>query len=214
MIRAASRLVAAATALVATAVPAFAHHAMGGETPVSLLEGFVTGVAHPVIGLDHLAFTIAVGLLVALAGAPLYAPLLFVGGTLLGCLAFLSGIALPITEWLIVLSVVGLGIAVAAGHRRVRPLELGLFAVVGLFHGMAYANGIIGAEAAPLVAYLIGFAAVQAAIAMGVVLALRAVWGAGDKLAMPARLAGAAVAGIGFTFAFEAVESLLLPAIA
>ena len=209
MIRSVSRLLGAAAAFIFATVPTLAHHAMGGETPTTVLEGLVTGVAHPVIGLDHLAFTVAVGLLVALAGAPLYVPLLFVGGTLLGCVAFLAGISLEITEWLILLSVLGLGLAVAAGHRRVRPLELALFALAGLFHGMAYANGIIGAEAAPLFAYLIGFAAIQAAIAVGVALLFRAIWQS-ERLALPARLAGAAVAGVGFTFAFEAVESLIL----
>ena len=213
MIKALLRLFVAISVLALTAVPALAHHAMGGETPTTLLAGIVTGAAHPVIGLDHLAFTVGVGLLVAVAGAPLYAPLLFVGGTLVGCLAFLGGVTLPITEWLILLSVLGLGFAVAAGHRRVRPLELGLFAAAGLFHGMAYAEGIIGAEAAPLVAYLVGFAAVQAVIAIGAALAMRALW-RDDRLALPARLAGAAVAGVGFTIAFEAVESLLLPAVA
>jgi len=204
------RLAAITLSFIATAVPALAHHAMGGKIPTTLWEGLVTGVAHPVIGLDHLAFTVAVGLLVAVSGAPLYVPLLFVGGTLLGCLAFLGGLALPGTEWLILLSVLVLGIAVAAGHRRVRPLELGLFAAAGLFHGMAYAEGIIGSETAPLVAYLVGFAAVQAVIAVGIAVGLRALW-QNEKMALPARLAGAAVAGIGFTFAFEAVESLLLP---
>ena len=213
MNRAVWRLAAAVSVFAVTTLPAFAHHAMGGDTPTSLWEGLVTGVAHPVIGLDHLAFTAAVGLLVALAGAPLYAPLLFVAGTLAGCLLYLGGVAIPVTEWLIVLSVLGLGLAIAAGHRQVRPLELGLFAAAGLFHGMAYAEGIIGAETAPLLAYLVGFAAVQAAIAVGVALAFRALW-TSEKLALPARLAGAAVAGIGFTFAFEAVESLLLPAVA
>ena len=212
MTRAALRLLTATAAFIVTTPAAFAHHAMGGDTPTTLLEGLVTGMAHPVIGLDHLAFTVAVGLLVAVAGAPLYVPLLFVAGTLLGCFAFLGGLTSELTEWFIVFSVLGLGLAVAAGHRRVRPLEMGLFALVGLFHGMAYAEGIVGAETAPLFAYLVGFAAIQAVIAVGVALAVRAIWQS-ERLALPARLAGAAVAGIGFTFAFEAAESLLLPAV-
>ncbi|MGV3650421.1 MAG: HupE/UreJ family protein [Devosia sp.] len=212
MTKAASRLALAAIGIFALSSPSFAHHAMGGETPTSLFEGLVTGMAHPVIGLDHLAFVVAVGLLAAVAGAPLFAPLLFVGGTLLGCAAFLSGISFAFTEWLIVLSVLALGLAIAAGHSKVRPAELGLFALAGLFHGMAYAEGIIGAEAAPLAAYLFGFAIVQAAIAIGIMLAFKALGTA--RTPLTARLAGAMVAGIGFTFAFEAVESLLLPAIA
>jgi urease accessory protein len=40
-----------------------AHHVMEGELPNSIVTGFISGVAHPVIGLDHLAFVIAIGLL-------------------------------------------------------------------------------------------------------------------------------------------------------
>lgn len=212
MTKAVSRLAFAAATIFALTSPSLAHHAMGGDTPTSLFEGLVTGMAHPVIGLDHLAFVVAVGLLAAIAGAPLFAPLLFVLGTLAGCGLFLAGFSTGVTEWLIVLSVLALGLAIATGYRQVRPVELGLFAFAGLFHGMAYAEGIIGAEATPLVAYLIGFAGVQAAIAVGVQLIFRAI--GSDRGLLPARLAGAMVAGIGFTFAFEAVESLLLPAIA
>jgi hypothetical protein len=47
------------------ATPASAHHAMGGATPSNLWEGLLSGLAHPVIGLDHLAFVIAAGLIAA-----------------------------------------------------------------------------------------------------------------------------------------------------
>ena len=51
---------------------------MDGETPTTLYEGLVSGLAHPVIGLDHLAFIVAAGLIAAVAGMSLFAPLLFV----------------------------------------------------------------------------------------------------------------------------------------
>ena len=48
--------------------PASAHHFMGGKVPSNFLTGFLSGLAHPVIGLDHFAFVVAVGLLAALLG--------------------------------------------------------------------------------------------------------------------------------------------------
>lgn len=38
----------------ALARPALAHHAMGNTTPNTFAEGLVSGLAHPIIGLDHL----------------------------------------------------------------------------------------------------------------------------------------------------------------
>ena len=42
----------------------------------------------------------------------------------------------------------------------------GLFVVAGAFHGYAYGESIIGAEKAPLAAYVVGFAMIQYCIAV------------------------------------------------
>jgi len=42
--------------------PTSAHHTMGGGMPSNFFEGFMSGLAHPVIGVDHLAFIVALGL--------------------------------------------------------------------------------------------------------------------------------------------------------
>ena len=57
----ASALAVSATAALALAPSAHAHHPMGGATPGNLFEGLASGLAHPVIGLDHLLFILAVG---------------------------------------------------------------------------------------------------------------------------------------------------------
>jgi len=54
-----------ATIALSIASPALAHHVMGGATPVTFGQGFLSGLAHPVIGLDHLAVVVAVGCLAA-----------------------------------------------------------------------------------------------------------------------------------------------------
>ncbi|MEO1403501.1 MAG: HupE/UreJ family protein [Cyanobacteria bacterium J06635_1] len=43
--------------------PAFAHHPFGSTIPDSWVDGFLSDLGHPVIGPDHLVFTIIVGLL-------------------------------------------------------------------------------------------------------------------------------------------------------
>ena len=62
-----ARKVLATLALMLLCLPkaAMAHHMTGGEVPRSVLGGFLSGLAHPVIGPDHLAFILAVGLIAA-----------------------------------------------------------------------------------------------------------------------------------------------------
>lgn len=50
------------------ALPVWAHHPMDGAVPTSAWEGLLSGLAHPVLGLDHLAFLIAAALLAAWSG--------------------------------------------------------------------------------------------------------------------------------------------------
>ena len=44
---------------------ASAHHALGGAMPASWTQGLMSGLAHPILGIDHLAFVVGVGLLAA-----------------------------------------------------------------------------------------------------------------------------------------------------
>ena len=190
------RLTAIATAFAAT--PALAHHPLGGETPTTLVHGLLSGVGHPVIGLDHLAFVIAVGIAATFTARPLLMPLAFVAATLVGTLVHLASIGLPLVEVVIALSVLALGAMLLSGRAFGAATYAAMFAVAGLFHGHAYGEAIFGAEATPLVAYLVGFGAVQWAIAAGAGLLL----GHGSRLVAgapngAARLSGAMVAGAG-----------------
>ena len=56
------RLMALSTVLTfAASAPAHAHHMLGGRTPVTFMQGLLSGLGHPVIGIDHLAFVVAMG---------------------------------------------------------------------------------------------------------------------------------------------------------
>ncbi len=59
------RLSSGLIVLAFSGAPAFAHHLMGGHTPATFGEGILSGLGHPVIGLDHFAAVVAVGCLAA-----------------------------------------------------------------------------------------------------------------------------------------------------
>ncbi|HEY7818520.1 MAG TPA: HupE/UreJ family protein [Vicinamibacteria bacterium] len=149
------------------ATPASAHHAMGGATPSNGWEGLLSGLAHPVIGLDHLAFVIAAGLIASVHRRGAFIPIAFVAASLIG--TGIHGLAwkLPGPELLVSFSVLLFGTLLMARHRSF-PLSAGLAAGGGVFHGYAYGASIVGVASTPLVAYLLGLALVQLAIALSV----------------------------------------------
>lgn len=192
------RLFTGLSALV-IATPALAHHPMGGETPGTIMDGLLSGIGHPIIGLDHLAFVVAVGIAAALTPHRFVLPLAFIVATVAGTLIHLAAVSLPFPEAVIALSVAAIGFVILSG-RDVGPLVLGgLFAVAGLFHGFAYGEAVFGAETTPVLVYLAGFAVTQYLIAIAAGHVVVEMIGKGLKGAQntPARLSGAMVAGAG-----------------
>ena len=186
-------LLAVFAAAMLTADPAFAHHVMGGRTPSTFGEGLLSGLGHPVIGIDHLAFLIAVGVAVGVAGFNLLMPALFVAASAVGVALHVKGVTIPGAEVMVAGSVILAGALVARGAvSSVAPWGT-LFAAAGLVHGYAFGESIFGAEATPLAAYLIGLVVIQSALAIGVAAVARR--STTDPIGP--RLAGAAVAGVG-----------------
>jgi len=197
--------VAAALVVLLIAVPAYAHHPMGGVTPSTLVEGLLSGIGHPIIGIDHLAFVIGIGLAVSFLSRGLAMPGFFVGATLLGTGIHLMAFSLPFVEVVISASVLLLGVMIFV--KRSQPLAIwaSLFVVAGIFHGYAYGEAIIGAEATPLVSYLAGFAITQYLIAGAAFLIAVKAQDVVEAKPVGTRLAGSFVAGVGFVFLFAAV---------
>lgn len=193
--------IAPVAALVALPRLAWAHHFMGGGLPGTFAQGLLSGLAHPVIGLDHAAFIIAAGFCLALVERGIWGVPALIGGSLVGAALHLAGFALPEGELGVALSVILIGGLVMA-RRRIRLSWLaGGLALAGLLHGYAYAESIFGAEPTPLVAYLIGFSLIQLGIATAALLMHRRLIATGDLWAMPISLAlGAAVGAIGVVF--------------
>lgn len=203
--------IAATTVLAALMVPtlAFAHHPMGGATPSNFTEGLLSGIGHPIIGIDHLAFVVLVGLAAVFLTRKYIAPLAFILGTIAGCLLITTGMTLPFAELVITGSVILLGALVVSGKKIPAVLYMVIFAIAGLFHGGAYGEAIVGAENTPLVAYLIGFAAIQYSIAIGAGFIAEKVWHATETAAAKPRIAGAVAAGVGIAFFVENVEGMI-----
>lgn len=192
--------VVAAIAL-AIATPAFAHHPFGNQTPSTALEGLLSGLGHPVIGMDHLVFMMALGLLGAISYRGWLIPAAFVTTTLVGTGLHLAEVHLPGLEIWIAASVVVAGALLAQSTWRGLALSTGLGAIAGIFHGYAYGEAIVGAEPTPLVAYLAGFGLIQLAIALVVAFLCRHfAEPIGVKVPQPLRFAGLAIAGAGLAF--------------
>jgi len=146
--------------------PVFAHHPMGGVTPQTLSEGLLSGLGHPIIGVDHLAFLVVAMLLAnALKGAARFmVPLVFIGTTVAGTIVHLGGVTIPMSGALVALTVMLVGMLALTRHYPGALAVSVIFAVSGILHGYAYGESIIGAESTPLLAYLAGFAAIQYAL--------------------------------------------------
>ncbi|HEY2840102.1 MAG TPA: HupE/UreJ family protein, partial [Pirellulales bacterium] len=132
------------------ASPALAHPGAPGHE-------FVDGLEHPIFGLDHLLAMVAVGLLaVRIGGRAVWAmPGAFLASMLAGGLAASAGLPLPGVEYVIMASVLVLGVLIAA--TRIAPLSVaaGLVALFAFFHGYAHAAELVSGGS--LGAYAGGF---------------------------------------------------------
>ena len=178
-------------ALALAPVPALAHTG-------SVTGGFIGGFAHPLLGPDHVAAMVAVGLWGAFLGAPaiyllpVVFPLVMAMGGVLGII----GVPLPATEPAIAVSAIVLGLMVAlaaAPPLRLAAVVVGAFAI---FHG--YAHGAELPAGTDAVAYSVGFVVATGLLhLMGISLGLATRWPAGK---IGVRSAGVAIACAGLVF--------------
>lgn len=190
--------------IIFAAEPAFAHHVMGGKTPATFWQGLLSGLGHPVIGLDHFAAVIAVGCLAAAHRAAAALAIGFVLAMMAGVALHVQGASVPAAELMVASSVILLGALML--RRRDMPIgaALVLFVLVGLVHGYALGESIYGAERTPLYAYLLGLALIQGVIALSAAAVTRM---ATQRHAEPGlvRLMGAGIAGVGLAILAQQV---------
>lgn len=177
------------------------HHFMDGGLPETFAQGLLSGLGHPVIGLDHAAFIVGAGFFLALISGGMWGIVALIGGSLVGAALHLMGFGLPGGEVGVALSVILIGgMVMARGRIRLSWLACGL-AFAGVLHGYAYAESIFGAEATPLGAYLVGFSLVQFGIAAAAFLIHRRLIATRETWSKPISSAlGAAVGTTGVVF--------------
>ena len=188
-------------ALFACAVSAWpllaAAHVEGGRA-----EGLLSGLSHPVSGLDHVLAMVAVGLWGAQLGSPamwllpVTFPVVMAFGGLLGLL----GVPLPGVEIGIALSALALGLAVSTAWR---PPLMAAAAIVGLFavfHGHAHGTELPAGASGLL--YSLGFVAATGLLhAAGIGIGLIHRWERGKSVL---RTFGAVIAAAGGYFLWRA----------
>jgi len=160
--------------------------------------GFLTGLRHPVSGLDHVLAMIAVGLWGAQLGAPavwvlpVTFPMVMAFGGFLG----LVGIPVPGVEVGIAASAILLGLVVAREARPPLVVAAVLVGFFAIFHGHAHGTELPAGQSGLM--YSIGFVVATGCLhGVGIAIGVVHRWPLG-RVAM--RLAGAAVTVAGFGF--------------
>jgi urease accessory protein len=186
------RLVGIALAALAVASPAMAHTGEG------LAGGFAGGFMHPLLGPDHIAAMLAVGLWGAFLGAPaiFILPVVFPLVMALGGVLGILGVPLPGIEIGIAVSAVVLGLMVALAakpHLAIAAVLVGAFAI---FHG--HAHGTELPDGTDALAYALGFVIATGLLHLaGIAFGLLTKY-PGGRLAV--RAAGGAIAIAGIVF--------------
>ena len=148
------RLGLAAAALLPTL--ALAH--TGADAP-HVHDAFLSGLLHPLTGLDHLAAMLALGIWSALTVRPAaLAPAAFVLLLAAGALAGFAGLAVPAVEPMIGVSLLVIGLLLA--RRQQLPLAAGAALAGGFafFHGVAHGSELAAGGAPALAGMLVGTA--------------------------------------------------------
>jgi urease accessory protein len=165
--------------------------------------GFVTGLMHPISGMDHVLAMIAVGLWGAQLGPPamwvlpVAFPMVMAFGGMLG----LMGIPVPGIEIGIAVSAIVLGIMVLFETKPPLWVAAVIVAFFAIFHGHAHGTELPAGQSGML--YSVGFVMATGCLhGVGITIGLVHRWPVGQKIL---RAAGGAVAAAGCYFLWGAL---------
>ena len=114
---------------------ASAHHLMGGKTPSTFAQGLLSGIGHPIIGPDYLAFLLALGIAVGVFRLSFVNPFLFVAAMICGVAMHVAGLYLPAADPIVPVSVLIAGLMLIVEGRIAPAWWMAVFVAAGLFHG-------------------------------------------------------------------------------
>lgn len=120
----------------------------------------------------------------------------FVAASTAGVLLHLALVNLPAAEITIAVSVFIFGGGIVLRRSLNSTLLTALLVAAGVYHGYAFGESIVGAERSPLLAYLLGLAAIQYLVLVGALMLARYV-GMPTERSVAYRGAGAVIALIG-----------------
>jgi urease accessory protein len=182
---------------VAIAGPVVAHEQQGQAA------GFITGLLHPVSGLDHVVAMVAVGLWGAQLGAPAIWLLPVTFPLMMACGGFLGlvGVPLPGVEIGIATSAILLGAMVALQARPPLMIAALLVAFFAIFHGHAHGTELPAGQSG--LTYSLGFVVATGLLhGVGISIGLVHRWATGRVVL---RGAGVVVSLLGLFFLWRAV---------
>ncbi|MCK1383260.1 HupE/UreJ family protein [Bradyrhizobium sp. 21] len=194
------RALSTATAIFLLTQPALAHDQAG------VPGGLLSGLLHPVTGVDHLIAMVAVGIWGAQLGPPaiwvlpITFPIVMAIGGVLGVLR----IPLPMPEMVIAMSALVLGLAVASRLRLPFSAAAAIVGVFAVFHGHAHGAELPG-SANPL-AYGVGFVTATGLLHLcGIGIGSLTRWPAGERVI---QALGAGIAGLGCYFLAQGLGAI------
>lgn len=164
----------------------------------NLSSGFAGGLIHPLLGADHVAAMVAVGLWGAILGRPavVVLPVVFPLIMALGGVWAIRGLPLAGTEIGVAISAIVLGIMIALALRPPLIFAGLIVAAFAIFHG--YAHGAELPSGADAAAFSIGFVLATGMLHLtGIMLGTLVKHRGGMPIA---RAAGAMIAAIGVWF--------------
>jgi urease accessory protein len=179
--------------------------------PTTFLDGLVSGLPHPALGLDHLVFLVVLGVAAALTRAAIPTILAFVATAAIATYGRAVNFDYPYVEQLVALTVIAAGVLLALGLGAKKLIWLPFAAIAGLLHGYAFGEEVLGADGLPIAGYILGGTVACAAIAFVAKLIASWVPGLSDPRWWPLRLAGVLVAVLGAYLLAQLVIGELTP---
>lgn len=158
---------------------AHGHHPMGGQAPMSLFEGLLSGLGHPLIEPGHALFLVGASFLVAMTKGPLRPGLVLLMlhvlasavGTAVTLLPTLTGETL---RWGLALSMLALVPGLWIGRLPAASGARAIAVATGIAQGLVFGEAVIGVEPSPRLAYLAGLAIMQGCMTISLCVAIRA----------------------------------------
>jgi len=130
---------------------ALAHHPFEliAKNNLSPTQGFISGLAHPILGLDHLLFLLSVGLVANLLKKNFI--IIFILSGIIGTIIpLIISYQFPFSELIVSISLFVSALIVN------KKLNVSIFIPMALFHGYVLGKPMIGSQPEVILTYLIG----------------------------------------------------------